>query len=57
MAHEIVRRVSRTAAPAFLSERTIDNRNELLAAIDAPVGKLVRPQRQYVLGDVNAAGP
>jgi hypothetical protein len=43
MAYEIVRRISRTAAPAFLSERTIDNRNEHLAAIDAPVGKFMRP--------------
>jgi len=57
MAYEIVRRISRTAAPAFLSERTIDNRDELLAAIDAPVGKLVGPQRQYVRDDVNVAGP
>jgi hypothetical protein len=43
MPYEIVSRVARAAAPAFLAQRPIDDGDELSAALDASIGKLVRP--------------
>jgi hypothetical protein len=43
MPHEVVSRVTRAAAPAFLAQRSINDGDELPAPLDASIGKLVRP--------------
>jgi len=43
MAHEVVSCVAHAAAPAFLSQRTINDGNELPAPVDTSIGKFMRP--------------